>query len=1243
MEEKTPNLLPLHPRDLSDEEFSAYEVEFEKVLNDRHCRNIALSGPYGAGKSSVIRKVEKRQKGRGEKWITVSLATFGGTGKTESATGESTQSAVESEILRQMVHKVGISEAPKSRFRKLGDRGRRIDAALAALILVFALLTTYLFKHSDALLSLRVTGAEGVALAAWVIIAAVGLYHLIRTNSISKMIKRVKLFETELEITPSDSKSPYEHCVDEVVYLLNASKVDVVVLEDLDRFGSIEIFEKMRSLNALANDSRFCDIKNDEAEKPLRFFYLMRDGLFENPHDRTKFFDYIIPVVPYADPNNALNIMRNALNGVGLSADEGFLFQLSSYIDDPRIIHDIANEAYHYKKTLFEERSFDEGDPERLVALLAYKALFPRDFELLQAGRGYMHEVLNGKQRLIAELEMVNDDEGVELRRELDSIDQQLQISEDEAICMFGGAELSEISRHLGAGYSSKKFEPHAFLKAARDNNWASQSLESLMENLKENDRYQARIMEVRGDANRRSEIIRAQLKKLEAQSDAWCSMNIRQLIEALPDANALFIFESDDIERGEDFEELSMGDVLSSPFFPMLRFLVSSGYIDESYRRYISNFYSDALCAEDDDYLSTIKQAKPVDLNYKPKSPGEIVRRMDQGMFARKSNWNPWIVSALFDIDDEWKIDAFMSSVKRSDGVRYLARFAASEQFNPRIIDWMFTYFDDPVVELLVDQGISADDKRCFCKRYLVYGKDVFLPEEEGGAFAKYINSDPCFLEKDARFDDAIIGACLLQVGYRAEAIDFSCASETLLNYVYDNHLFMPEASIIDGYLSFKHGIDGSMSRGVLITEALKLSNGPIKDVVSGDMEYFVSSVIRSSKVSLKDDSEIVVAVLNKESVLPKTAKLYIGALEGIEVEEISQVHSPEHRNGLLAAQLVKCNAGNVILFYQWANNSIGDDLAKLIEAKGAPTDLGVAKCEEAGVDEADIVSKIIECSAISLENKKVIIDGCGFAFAAFDIGKLDDETILAMIDANAIEMNKEMLDDFRSNKPALTLDYILSNVDKFLAVVDADASDGSDGSIAHDEVAGLLGSDIEIGKKLRALSYYPGTIRLNEKYGNEINAAIMEGHFDLRDMVNLSSYYENATGKYKDQIAKMLADRFETVISEEIEIGWDLMSDSLRYLKDNRLHALRFLSWYCEKYGDKKDRDRVTKCFQSAGLKDYSKLIEGSQTMIPASDYDNAMLSSLFKLGMCGTISASINAMGLRKVYPKGHKRTK
>lgn len=618
-------------------------------------------------------------------------------------------------------------------------------------------------------------------------------------------------------------------------------------------------------------------------------------------------------------------------------------------------------------------------------------------------------------------------------------------------------------------------------------------------------------------------------------------------------------------------------------------------------------------------------------------------MRRMDREMFSRTSIRNPWLISALLDSGDELKIDAFMSSVKRSGGIRYLACFIASEQFNPAIFQPMFEYFDYGMADLLGNEAISLETKRCFCKRYIVDGKDFFQAEEGDGIFARYIASDHLFLEEDSRFDNSTIAEGLIHLGYRAEAIDFEHASDVLLNAVYENGLFAPAPSIIDGFLDLKHGINGSLARGTLITTALKLTNCPIRDVISTSMDRFVSGVIDESTVPLRDSPEFVVAMLNDESICEETTKRYISALTDVEIENVALVKSTDHRNNLLAAQLVECNAGNVISFYQWADNSIPSTLTSLIKAKGAPIDLDATKYKEAEVDAADFVGKIVKCKEISVENKKMILVGCGFKFPSFDIDELDSETVKAMLETKTIEMNCNMLEKFRARKPDLELDYILTDLDGFLALINADSPDGAEWEIEEDEVTGLLGLNIDTNKKLAALSRFDGMIRLNKGYEAEVNTAIVAEHFDLSDVASLPSYYEGATEELRNQIARTFAMHDEKVIADEIEFGLDLLCDSLKRLKGDRSRSLRLLVWYFGKHENKIDRDDVKECFETAELEDYAKLIDTSASMIPKSDIDDTMLLILDHLGMCGTISTEVNAEGLRKMHAKGYKRTK
>ena len=126
------DLLPVDNIQNGDEYITALRWAFE----NKKIRNIALTGPYGSGKSSIIETFlaeDERNKGRlkgllfGDKAIRksalkISMATFEKGNSTPEDKGKLisvNEDEVEQGILKQLFYKVEPSKIPQSRYRKL--------------------------------------------------------------------------------------------------------------------------------------------------------------------------------------------------------------------------------------------------------------------------------------------------------------------------------------------------------------------------------------------------------------------------------------------------------------------------------------------------------------------------------------------------------------------------------------------------------------------------------------------------------------------------------------------------------------------------------------------------------------------------------------------------------------------------------------------------------------------------------------------------------------------------------------------------------------------------------------------------------------------------------------------------------------------------------------------------------------------------------------------------------------------
>ena len=418
----------LTPTD-SAEQVEEYLEALTWALQQKDIHNIALAGAYGSGKSSIIetflrrerekkRTIVDRLRSRNQRIsaisMKISMAEFEiwkeGAGKQEKTRrhddSSQTLNEVSEWILKQIFYKVESNEIPQSRYHKLCRRAFWSDytSVALALFLIVSLIFLFVPFTLDRMLALvdwialqgafsTVMGALTLCLfVALVLAGAVYKWRFLFSNLKLKVLKLPAGTGIESE---RESESVFNRHLDEIVYFFEVTKYRVVFFEDLDRLDEPNLFVRLRELNTLLNNS------NAISKKPVVFVYAVRDDLF-GKEDRTKFFDFIIPVIPIINTTNSREVLLEWLRKEqekdkrGHNISEKFMRDVSPYIADMRILRNICNEFLTYKGTLKKSGNTALAD-HKIFAMILFKNLHPQDFAHIQGEQDIIKEVFAGE------------------------------------------------------------------------------------------------------------------------------------------------------------------------------------------------------------------------------------------------------------------------------------------------------------------------------------------------------------------------------------------------------------------------------------------------------------------------------------------------------------------------------------------------------------------------------------------------------------------------------------------------------------------------------------------------------------------------------------------------------------------------------------------------------------------------------------------------------------------------------
>lgn len=628
----------LAPTDKADSA-GVYSGALTEATNNPRVMNIALTGPYGSGKSSIIKSFLKRYT---RPALQISLAAF--LPEAVPAGERVSRQEIERSILQQMLYGANAHRLPLSRFKRIQAPGRW--SILASLFISFGLIACWhLVQKHDAII--KGTYFFPFDLTNWfnLLSFAVGcvflwlIVHNIYIASFGISLKSISLKDIEITPKAATEESILNRHLDEIIYFFQSTNYDLVIFEDLDRFNNADIFVTLREINSLIN-------ANSGVTRPVRFLYALRDDMFLNT-DRTKFFEFIIPVIPIINSSNSIDKMIEQGKRISIHGrlNSQFLKEVSRYISDLRLIQNIFNEYAIYNLNL-ETDGETNLDANKLLSVLIYKNVFPSDFENLHRGKGDLAEILRSHDRCIATSEARCTAEIHRLEELIAQSEKQLpnDLAELRKIYAMTLIEcIPESYSYVGTDHNN--LIPMSQL-AKHDQ--IEQFLTSTQLVVRGNNTGQTRLPKSSFPAIFNSaDIYRQRKSDIEKKSTSFRDETLKAIRELRSKMATLRMMKFNEVIR-ENSDEV---DALFDRFgegVELARFLVLEGYLDDTYYQYTSLFHSGRLSPSDNKFLIRIRGFNNPEPDFQIDNPKEVIAAMRDEDFSRNYALNVKIVDGL-------------------------------------------------------------------------------------------------------------------------------------------------------------------------------------------------------------------------------------------------------------------------------------------------------------------------------------------------------------------------------------------------------------------------------------------------------------------------------------------------------------------------------------------------------------------------------------------------------------------
>lgn len=995
---------------------------------EKDIKNIALTGPYGSGKSSILKTFERKNEDQDLVFLNISLATFkeelgssdpgnpDDKGADVGSKNDAVLRLIELSILQQIFYHEEDHNIPDSRFKKTRSFSKARVRSLTIGVFLFS--TSLIYQLYPDLLKKLLRWeygpiVDGILHYSTLFFIIVGGFLLILKGIRplrSIQLKKFNFQDAEFGIDESISKSILNDHLDEILYFFEVTPYTVVVIEDLDRFRQTEIFTKLRELNQLINYSK-------KTKHFVTFVYAVRDDMFQDK-DRTKFFDFIIPVIPVINSSNSNEKFLQIIKDNKYAIANDLIDNISLFIDDMRLLYNITNE---YK--LYKEKLSSKLNQNKLFAMIVYKNIYPNDFVALSNSEGRLYKIFNNKTDYILKQENKIDDEITTLKARIEK-ERALKIN-----------DIKELRKVYILQYLSKMENFRFFV--INDQNY--KSLEVLDDEIFEafiNDQvlysyyqpyygnytsapvptnfkaienevdpqnnYETRAEQIESCQNNQSEELKIQIAKKEDEKARLRQSKIKELM-------------------ANDDCEITIEDAKQNQ---LVNILLRSGYIDEEYLDYVSIFYEGSITKKDREFLLNVKAHIKTEFDFQLEKIETLIPKIPVAEYGYDFVLNYSLLDYLLANDKGKNLKKSLLSTlsnEKEGSFKFVDGYLEKGTQVPAFIHQLVKHW--PGIWKYVDTKsiLTEDEKKEYFRLIITHADEEDIKKIAAKSkLANYISEYEEFLTIIP--DEQKLRNIINNLEIKFSNQNLEAASNALVHFLHNgSHYVLSQSMIAKIIVAVEGSYDDEDFLEQNYTAINRSGCKALIKYVDANLNSYVENVMLKLPNNKREDEEFLAFLLNDESLTLKNKEAIISSSETL-IADIDEIEELNIKQVLLSYGKVVAKWENIIEYYNCVEQKIDETLLYFLNTKNVNELLAKEKINiETPTKDLEIIKSFVRTllleEGIDNDGYANLLHAIPYYYPQLNVEDLSSEKTKLLVVRKKLGLSKENYDMLKAN----------------------------------------------------------------------------------------------------------------------------------------------------------------------------------------------------------------------------------